>query len=206
MSAQAPELTFDDAAHAYYVGGERLLNVTQVLAELGMVDTRFFTEEARRRGQAVHLACQYDDEGLLDEEDLDPALAPYVTAWRKFKIDYEFECEMIEQRLWDASYRYAGTVDRTGKARVRNDGHDKRKTVLDLKTGAALPAYPLQLSAYANLLESPGSYIRLKVELKPDATYRVCEYPVTTLQRDLNVFLSGVNVLRWRWENKLWQP
>jgi len=206
VSAQAPQLEFNEAEHAYYVGGERLLNVTQVLAELGMVDTRFFTEEARLRGQAVHLACQYDDEGVLNEDDLDPVLAPYLEAWRRFVADYEFEAELIEKRLWSAAYRYAGTVDRVGKARIANNGADKRRVAIDLKTGAALPAYPLQLAGYVNLLDEPTSYLRLKVELKPTGKYKVWEYPITTYARDLNVFLSGVGVLQWKKENKLWAP
>lgn len=206
MSAQ-PELRFDEGVHAYWIGEERLPSVTQVLAESGMVDTRFFTEEARLRGTLVHLACQYDDEGDLDENDLDPGLIGYVNAWRAFRNDYSFEPDPdgIEERLYHGIYRYAGTLDRRGTAMVRTR---EARVLIDLKTGVSLPAYALQLAGYAHLLEEPASYLRLKVELGATGKYKVHEYPVSTLGRDFGVFTSALVVSQWKQKEKItcqWQ-
>ena len=208
MSAQQQELGFDPEAHAYWIGQERLPSVTQILSESGMVDTRWFTEEARLRGQAVHLACQFDDEGDLDESELDPALIGYLYAWRNFVRDYEFQpdADGIERRLYHPTYRYAGTLDRKGTALVRNLG--RTKVLIDLKTGIALPAYALQLAAYANLLENPASWLRLKVELAATGKYKTLEYPVTALGRDFSIFASALAVSQWKQKEKItcqWQ-
>ena len=58
-------IQFDEAAHVYTVAGVERPSVTQILKDAGLIDTTWYTDEARQRGRAVHLAAQF-----LDEDDL----------------------------------------------------------------------------------------------------------------------------------------
>ena len=84
-------LNFNAEKHEYSLPtGEVLISVTQVIDRSGLVDTSHFTEFHRMRRQAVHMACEYDDRGCLDESSIDPRILPYVEAYRRFKAEVEF--------------------------------------------------------------------------------------------------------------------
>ena len=57
--------TFDPDTHQYWVGGEKVLSVTQILKTCGLIDDTWYTEKGRQRGQAVHLATQLYDEDYI---------------------------------------------------------------------------------------------------------------------------------------------
>ncbi len=48
-------LSFDPETHQYWVDGEKVLSVTQVLKAAGLVDDRWYTIEGIRRPQAEPL-------------------------------------------------------------------------------------------------------------------------------------------------------
>lgn len=95
--------------------GVRFESVTTILKEEGLIDARWFDDWSRDRGSMVHLATAYDDRGELDEESLDPVIAPYLEAWRKFRKESGFGPEKIEVPMQSTAYRYAGTPDRIGE-------------------------------------------------------------------------------------------
>jgi len=50
----------------------------------------------------------------LDEDTLDPVIAPYLEAWRRFKRESGFVVERSEVPMASSVYRYAGKPDVIG--------------------------------------------------------------------------------------------
>lgn len=182
-------LTFDEASHTYQFAGQVVPGVTSILSPL----TDFsrvppaVLEAASNFGKAVHRACELDDLGELDEEALDPALKPYLDGWRKFSAEHAVKWEQIEQPVYHATMRYAGTPDRFGLV-------NGVRTVVDIKSTAQLyPGVGPQLAAYANAIMEPFA-IRIAVQLKADGTYVAKPYKDPT---DWPVFASLLTLRTW---------
>jgi hypothetical protein len=195
MTTAAPPsgLTFDRAQHAYALDGQRLPSVTQVLENVGIIDYSYIPDFARekylKRGSNVHLACEFDDQGDLDEAALSDELRPYVEAWRLFRAQTGFHPSLIEHRGYHPQYLYAGTLDRCGSmAGVKAD------ILLDIKTTQAPDWTRYQLAAYAAFFRTPRAFRRMAVALHADGTYRVDEYPSKDWAADFNVFLAALTV------------
>jgi hypothetical protein len=189
---QADQFRFDPLEHRYFLGQRELPAVSRILDAVfpweGPVDNFYLN-----RGTAVHLACELDDLGELDEDKLDEELWPYLEAWRSFRKSSGFvpDPDGIEQRRYHAWLFYAGTIDRVGRLR------SGRKIVIDIKTGGKYPRYRLQLAAYVNLLSNPMDYLRGSVTLDPDGSPSFDEYPPLTTQEgaeDLAIFRSVLNL------------
>lgn len=183
-------LTFDPESHTYRFGGQVVPGVTSILTPLtgyGSVPAHVL-EAASNFGKAVHLACELDDLGELDESLLDPALAPYLAGWRKFSADHAVKWEQIEQPVYHATLRYAGTPDRIGTVRGM-------QAVVDIKSTADLyPSVGPQLAAYAQASNLPPHVQRLAVQLKADGTYVAKPY---TDPSDFPVFCSLLTLRNW---------
>jgi len=171
-----------------------LPRVTEVLKNAGLIDTRWFSDEVRDRGTVVHAACQYLDEGTLDESTLDPKIAGYVEGYKRWiqwrQATGQREWDWIEAPRQDPQGRYRGTPDRILTVRPR--------WVWDIKTGCHFPWHALQTAAYVNMLPNPYSYRRAGLYLKADGHYQVREYPRDDYARDLSVFLAAVTCTEWR--------
>ena len=176
MRILTPGLTFDAEKHRYYLDGVRVPGVTSVLRGAGFIDDEWFTEEGRERGNAVHAATHFDDEGDLDETSVAPLVFPYLRAWRKFRRETGFmplvlpdgglACELaVASRI----YGFATTVDRVGFFVV-----PRILVVLEIKSGS-LGAAALQTAGQALALQENGVYIgsRFAVRLKPDGDYNL---------------------------------
>ena len=164
-------LTFDEATHTYCWDGKRVPGVTTILQALHNFDgvPAGLLAIAQERGTAVHLACEYLDQGMLDEDSIDPAIAGYVNAWRLFTAELTPIWSHIEARCFHKVMRYAGTVDRVG---IING----KEYVLDIKTSIASHAvWGLQTAAYAHALEKERAF-RATVQLRIDGTYRLIEW------------------------------
>lgn len=183
-------LTFDSEIHEYKWNGVVVPSVTQILEAQGIIDYSFLPpstrEMALERGSMVHQYTQYDDEADLDDDLVDPVIAPYLAAWRKYRRETSFEPDRIEFRGYDPIWRYAGTLDRTGLARKT------RRKLVDIKTNTAPAWVRMQLAGYAAFLPDPKTYERECVELHKDETYRVIPFSVKEFDRDLNDFRSVV--------------
>lgn len=105
---------YEDDGHRYTLNGLLLPSVTGILLAEGFIDTTWYTEEARTRGSYVHKARHLDDTGELDESTIDPVIAPYLEAWRRFKRETGFVVEESEVPKAQSSYLYAGTPDVNG--------------------------------------------------------------------------------------------
>jgi hypothetical protein len=153
-------------------------------------------ERKRALGQAVHLACELDDLGELDEDGLDAELVPYLAAWRKFKAENRVRVIQNEQQLHHPSLMYAGTLDRLGWL----EAVAAENWLLDIKTSAEPhAAYGVQLSGYKGLVEASGEPVadlrRGTVHLFGDGTFKLREY------RDPNddaCFRALLSVHQWK--------
>lgn len=196
----AVDLTFDPATHTYRLGGQVVPSVTQLLdpirPDFSMVPAHVL-EAKRALGTAVHLACELDDEGDLDDESLDPVLAPYVAAWRKFKADTGAEVLMNEQRLAHTALRFAGTLDRL----VRVRGGDVY--LIDLKTSVSMAAsFGVQLAGYQLLLDESAFTTKLTrkgLQLKDDGTYKLVPF---NNPNDVAAFRACLSIFHWKESQK----
>lgn len=187
-------LVFDPIAHTYTLDGQRLVGVTSVLQDAGLIDTTYFTDEARERGTRVHIAVEaylkYDDDAVTEE------IQPYLDAFKKAQRELQFEVLESEIRLHSAAWRYAGTADCIAMM-------DGVLFLLDWKSGAAQKSTAIQTVAYAEAYweEKKIPIIRRGgVHLQNDGLYKFKEY--TDHQGDLNVFHSALTVANWKRNTK----
>jgi hypothetical protein len=202
MIEPARQLVFNQATHRYTLGGVWLPNVTRVLSAVGLLNYDFLPDALRdeclRRGRAVHEVTRHEDEGNLAEGSVPPEIREYVEAWRRFRQDYDFQPNLIEHKVCNPQYGYAGCLDRTGRTR------DNTEVILDLKTGAAPAAVRFQLAAYSACLAHPRTRQRWCVELHDTGSYRVIPFETSDYQRDFNEFLAALATFRNKEE--LWFP
>lgn len=177
-----------DAEHRYWLGDRELIGVTAALTEAGLIDSRFFTEDAADRGTYIHAACE-----LVDRDDLDfvePEYDGYVAAYGLFLRDARPNWLHLEHVVYDATLGYAGTADRVG---LLNGAW----AVLDIKTGPPAPWHGLQLAAYGRLLPGPTGLrpVRYDLYLAETGTYRL--EPQRTRTDDAT-FLAALAVAHFR--------
>jgi hypothetical protein len=180
-------IQLDRETHKY---SPNLPSVTQILKSVGIIDDSFYTEEGRERGKLVHLACEYYDQGDLDEESLDPQIKGYVDAYKNFRALTKWEFEWIEIPLSDKAHLYAGTPDRVLLSRPRR--------LVDLKSGEFQRSHPIQLAAYVAALGDPFSYSRYGLYLKNDGNFSIREFPKAEFMADLSIFNSALNLYYWK--------
>jgi len=186
------ELEFNADKHEYSIAGRRLPSVTQVLS---MIDDRHYDPFYLHRGSMVHLACQYYDEGCLDEESLDPAIAPYLTSYKTFLIETGFQWWKLEMPKHHPRYFYAGTIDRIGD-------FQGRPAIIDLKSGQPVRTDELQISAYWELIrEEIDIFYCFDLYLREDGGMpKLVEVKKPRLL--LPVFLSCLTLYQWKENHK----
>ncbi len=193
-------LTFDADKHQYRLDGKPIPSVTQILKSAGMISfdsvPRDVLDAAAKFGTAVHLATELADRGTLDHDALDPALAPYLQAWRDFVSDHAARIDGIEGRVCSHRWLCAGTYDR-----VMTIG--RKRILADLKTSVALsPAVGPQTAAYAAMFEELTA---IKIRERWAIRLTADGYRVTVLKdkSDLNVFLSALQIHNWKAQHNL---
>jgi hypothetical protein len=185
-------IELDRETHTYSNG---LPSVTDILRSAGLIDASWFTPQAWMRGRAVHLACEYYDQGDLDEETIDPEIAGYLEAYKRYRAcaGQAGNNEWIEIPRQDKMGTFAGTPDRVIAARP--------KGIIDIKTGAPQPWHRIQLAAYVSMMDDPFGYSRLGLYLRPDGSYKVREYPKSEYISDLSIFQAALTIHYWRQRN-----
>ena len=185
-----------DSDHVYRAGDVELPSVTQVIRAAGLMgDTSHYTDEARDRGTAIHLALEYFDQGNLDEDALDPMLRPYLDAYRCFCRDYQPTWTLVEAMRYDSTLRYAGTIDRAGRLKG-----EKYPYVVDIKSGGPASWHGIQTAAYKLLvradLDSP-IVARAGLYVKPDGRYTLVRHPLVDTE-EWGVFLGALQTHHWK--------
>ena len=186
-------LEFTEEGHIYTWKGKKVRSVTQVLEPLyGYIGVpAHVLEAAAARGTAVHLACEYWDNGVFG--GIEEELQPYLDAWIRFLEESKIEIEMVENRIYHPLYGYAGAIDRIAVLQgVRG--------IFDIKTTASLmPAAGPQLAAYLEAWNHTNPEVpaekRFVVQLKPDGKYVLAEH---TDKADFQTFLACQRVTKWR--------
>jgi hypothetical protein len=149
-----PWLDFEPVEHRYYLDGKEVPSVSEVLGLAKFNSTRYGKSghNSAWRGTTAHAACEFWDDGTLDESSLDPRLKGYLDAWRKFRTESGAEPVLIEQQVGHRDYMYAGTLDRLMRI-------GPRYILLDIKTGAKRSWHEIQGVAYLAALEHCRSHI-----------------------------------------------
>lgn len=184
---------FDAASHTYRVNGVILPSVTQVIGWMNNysgipAETLAFACE---RGTAAHEATALDDRGLLDEESVDPEIAGYLAAWRRFRRETGFVPELIEHRV-AVPGMYAGTLDRFGRI-------GRQYWLVDIKTATTVSrSNGPQTAAYLGALGTRDHTKRGTVQLRQDGTYRLIPHEN---RNDLSAFLASLTLHNWSKSN-----
>lgn len=166
------ETKLTNVGEDYFLNGEKLTRVTEVMVSAGLVSTDFFTEEGKMRGSAVHLACDFLVRKNLDWDSVHEKCFGYVKAAEKFLSAGIFLpiVELCDVRDFHPQYLYTGKPDWFG---VLNGYH----AIVEIKTGDSKTAN-LQTAAYAEMplfkKYNPKRYV---LELKKDGKFKLnkCE-------------------------------
>jgi hypothetical protein len=187
-------LTFSEQGHSYSLNGKRLISMTTLLKEFGLVDysmiNRDVLEAAANFGKVVHETCALYDMGEL--ESCDPQVEPYLDGWKKFISELRPKFLAIEMPMASRIWGFAGTPDRVYKV--------SRPGILDIKTGSPIPATDLQTAGYQILAEENlnvkiGERITIKLEA---GDYKLIQHKD---KNDLNTVKGMLALYRWKLEN-----
>lgn len=188
------ELIFEPVEHRYTVDGRRVISVTQVLANAGLLDLsripREILDRAAERGKRVHEAAQLLLRGRLDWSTVTADIGGYVLALDSFLRDSRLRpvTNKIEQPFHCQDHDFCGTPDAVAWYGIQSAGRRREiQVVLDWKTGLS-DAVQFQLAAYAHALSIRH---RAAVKLNADGTYRMRWFRPETLQQDLQTFLRA---------------
>ena len=191
-----PELRFDEAEHRYWLGDLELPSVSAILKGQGLVDTKWFTDAGRERGQAVHVATKLFDLGQLDEQRVPPPIRGFLEGWKGFRHESGFRITAIEKPVYSATAKYAGTFDREAELKTF-------PWILDLKCGSKLGVYEIQTAAYAMANDAVPRkfYRRAAIYLTDTGRWSLDEHSNNNV--DYAVWLSALRLYHWRKEHGL---
>lgn len=190
-------LRFEAEGHRYFMDDEEWPSVSAVLEPLQILDgiPKDVLRAAAEFGSHVHMATDLYDNGVLDEDALDPHLKPYLDGWKSFLNETGAIVVSSELRVSHPQLRYAGTLD---KMILWRD----RRHVLDIKSSALVPkTVGPQTAAYREALLSTElvcAPTRYCMHLRGDGSYRLHTLRDST---DFNLFVSALNIHHWRARN-----
>lgn len=151
-------LSFNPATHVYAAGSRVLPSVTEILRAVGIYDSYHFATRIHAfRGSAVHAGAAiidmggephlgYQRNGNAEVARVASEIPMYWDAYRSFKARTGFQGRIWECPMANSSAGYAGTFDAVGEI-------GDEVVLLDLKSGTLPDMVPVQLWAYADLIE-----------------------------------------------------
>lgn len=154
--------SFDAADHAYRIGDVRVPSITQLLKMSGHVDDRYYTEESRQRGTAVHELTKDFDLGALTLPSLDSLHRGYVLGYIAACEALKPEWDQIEEPDVHPTFRFGGRPDRLGTVM-------RRRSVGEVKSGAKAQSHAIQTALQAIL-------ISWRWGVSPELWQRLCIY------------------------------
>lgn len=199
-------LSFDPASHTYRLSGVVVPSVTQVLKHAGLTQWYPPNPVYRQRGDAIHKAAALMMQGRLATEadgsvslKTDPRIRGYVESSRKWVARTGFQPLLIEQGVYSAQWRVAGSLDYFGIL-------DGKPTILDLKSGEpGKPSAQLQTAGYAVLLKECMGHSaarRIALRLSPGGDDPE-PFEYHNMAEDVRYFLSAVSLYHLRAQHGL---
>jgi hypothetical protein len=181
------QITLEAESHTYRVGERVVPSVTQVLRAIENFDRvpADLLESARRFGQHVHAATDLFDRGVLDEENLDLPLLPYLNAYKLFLSESGFVVQHSEEVVYNAQHKYAGTLDKRGLWK-------NTTWLIDCKSGAVPRSVGPQTAGYQKACAEPPRR-RLCLKLMRNR-YRLIACDDAS---DWHLFLSCLNITQF---------
>lgn len=171
-----------------------MIRVTESLTLAGLIDTKWFNEGAAKRGTAVHVACELDDEGVLDPASVHPSVAPYLESWRLWRA--ESGAEVVESEI-EVKHETLGIVGHPD--RVMRFPDSGRLFILDIKTGGHLPWHPIQAALYALAYQAThGGPTPLRGGVYLHESGRAGTYQAFRETRDFDVAKAACAIAHWR--------
>lgn len=188
-----PKCEFDADTHTYRIDGKEVPSVTQVLKEAGLVDTRWYTEEGRERGERIHIITEMYDQGILLERQVPEMYRGYLAAWKKFLRESGAEVLENESVVWNAVLGYAGMMDRLV-------AWNKLDAILDIKGGGVGKWECIQTAGYAGARDPrrPPPQ-RFAIHLRSNGAYTLKKHE--NFHRDFDVFRCALGVAKWKREH-----
>lgn len=172
-----PSFIFNEEPHIYLLAGKRLWSPSGVFRQVGYSISDFFRPEHRIRGQYVHSACHYLDEGDLDWASLKDhpyQVEGYVRAWQAFVKETNFIPRLIEVHTYHRDLLYGVTPDREGLI------FSGDPAIVEIKSGTMRWWTKYQTASQALAVQSweqsPTPRRRFGVELSIDGKYRMEEF------------------------------
>jgi hypothetical protein len=201
------EISFDPRDHRYALDGQAAPSVTHVLEAEGFSGSRFWKEEDRQRGTAVHKVAHLlggtpweggNPEEIVRNSRWDPAgthskIIPYGFSLAAFYLETGFRPQYTEQMVGSHLLRVCGTFDQWGVM-------DEQNTLVDYKSGEPQEAAHVQTALYDFCAEETlglKTARRLVVWLKPDKRYQIV-LPKLDPAIYMNAGKSAVNCYHWR--------
>jgi len=172
--------------------GAELARVTHII-RASLNKTYCGPSAAAEIGTHVHMALRQLDDGVLDSENLSPALVPYIESYKSAKDALKITPLRWEQKILHPDYAIGGTIDLICTV----NGED---AIIDIKTGHSYPDFALQTAAYAEMLSraTGKSYKRACLYIKPNS------YDIDWHEDiDWPAFLSCYVLDNWKISNKL---
>ncbi len=130
--------------HGYFLRSKPLPSPSSVFADLGLVDSRFYTASGRARGKAVHGGLHFALKGTLDWSTLHQDLHGYVKSGLLLVDRLKPTIRRFETSLYHPSHLFAGTFDVDWEL-------DGWPWIIDWKSGKAHKVARYQLAAYEML-------------------------------------------------------
>jgi hypothetical protein len=201
------KVVFDEATHTYTADGWKVPSVTEILGDLSAIKRMdpAWLAAARDRGQLVHKVIELHNQEDLDESTVDPSVAGYLTAWKRFCSDYKFKVLLSERVVWSDRWGFAGKFDVLGTwVPNRHGAKHWRFCLPEVKSGAKDPSHGPQTAAYVQAavemeildeLRRKDLPQRCAVYLKPDGYYNVDRF---SFPQDWPIFLAALTCYRFK--------
>lgn len=188
-------LKLDEATHQYTLDGKPVDGLTSTIKEAGLIRNSdpFYAD----RGTKIHLATQYWDERVLDEETVDPQIQGYLESWKRFRKDQNYTPVEIEYPIYNPELKIASKIDRI--------------PLLDIKGGIPEPWHILQIAFQWETLKSHhdwrlshyGDYLWEPKDIYLDpkgGPPKVKTYTYSELREGFRIYSSMLYFIRWRRE------
>lgn len=194
LSKQESEIAFDGSLHRYIVDGVEYPSVTQVLFDVGLVDTTWFKKGSDERGNRIHWICEQSDKDpdplRVFIDDVLEEYEGYLDAWEDFKRKSGFVVSAIETKVYAKNMGMAGTIDRIG---LLND----KLTILDIKSGAKQKWHGVQLAGYKMIFQHllPQSVELRGVYIKKTGKWTMQDY---TADEYVSIMMASLTLYRWK--------